>query len=339
MSDKKEKTDKVSLLITTIIVFILSLLFVSWLLFYSAVYHEEIPFNDFTKNICILGCIILVVFLYCVGNCIAEFFPQKFEEWTNPICLSKELEKLKIDETDLFKILNDDEVHLDKRYVEVKKELMKIAKEDTTSSAKIVEYSLTMLAYIFVGFLIPIYDFIYTLISGTPKYQDSKDLYFNACSATSLVLVIMQVVTATPRVFQGNKSEITHEKLPDLGLGYFYKDRESITILSMYVTNSVEWTNEGVTDGYSTYKEVPKLFKFTIIGENAFKGFANLKYVKIPNTIRIIKQNAFSGCTSLDNLIIPNSVVEIGDNAFLGVKNVIYNGTAKGAPWKASSVN
>lgn len=76
----------------------------------------------------------------------------------------------------------------------------------------------------------------------------------------------------------------------------------------------------------------------TRIGMDAFEA-AILTDIKIPNSITTIGDYAFWGCSNLLNLEIPNSVTEIGEGAFNSVFNLIYSGTAEGAPWGAQHMN
>lgn len=76
-----------------------------------------------------------------------------------------------------------------------------------------------------------------------------------------------------------------------------------------------------------------------IIGSSAFSQCFNLKSISIPGTVKKIDGNAFYQCSSITSLTIPNSVNEIGYGAFETVKNIIYGGTAKGAPWGALNIN
>ena len=99
----------------------------------------------------------------------------------------------------------------------------------------------------------------------------------------------------------------------------------------------------------------------TVIGDNAFKGYANLTSIEIPNSVTAVGSSAFYGCSSLTSIDIPNSVTGIGEqafnnckglkflsipdsvsfigeNAFLGVDTISYFGDAEGLPWGAKII-
>lgn len=77
----------------------------------------------------------------------------------------------------------------------------------------------------------------------------------------------------------------------------------------------------------------------TTIGANAFRACYTITSITIPSTVTHIGGVAFGGCTGLLSIEVPSSVTTIDAEAFSSVKNVIYNGTATGAPWKALCVN
>ena len=89
---------------------------------------------------------------------------------------------------------------------------------------------------------------------------------------------------------------------------------------------------ESVTYNGTTYS-------VTSIGDDAFSGCSGLTSATIGNGVTSIGEFAFSWCSGLTSITIPNSVTSIGSGAFNGVANIIYFGTATGAPWSARSMN
>ena len=68
-------------------------------------------------------------------------------------------------------------------------------------------------------------------------------------------------------------------------------------------------------------------------------GMNNLTSVTIGNSVTSIGEEAFSGCSGLTSITIPNSVTSIGERAFYDVFNIVYFGSAIGAPWGAKNIN
>ena len=78
----------------------------------------------------------------------------------------------------------------------------------------------------------------------------------------------------------------------------------------------------------------------TSIGTSAFFACGLTGELVIPNSVISIGDYAFSGsCNDLTSITIPNSVTSIGEEAFSNIPNIVYSGTATGAPWGAKSVN
>ena len=55
----------------------------------------------------------------------------------------------------------------------------------------------------------------------------------------------------------------------------------------------------------------------TLIGSFAFAACTNLTSITIPNSVTTINGQVFGGCTGLTSVTIPNSVTSIGNNAFI----------------------
>lgn len=77
----------------------------------------------------------------------------------------------------------------------------------------------------------------------------------------------------------------------------------------------------------------------TSIGERAFYNCTSIFSITIPNSVTSIGEYAFLGCSSIFTITIPNSVTSIGLGAFEYIPNIVYHGTAEGAPWGAQYHN
>ena len=124
-----------------------------------------------------------------------------------------------------------------------------------------------------------------------------------------------------------------------------------------YITYASSWYNysssirsviisDGVTNiGDEAFSDCSSLTSVTIpnsvtsIGEGAFSDCKYLTSVTIPNSVTSIGVQVFYECSSLTSVTIPNSVTSIGKSAFYNVLNIIYHGTATGAPWGARRMN
>ena len=69
----------------------------------------------------------------------------------------------------------------------------------------------------------------------------------------------------------------------------------------------------------------------TTIGDNAFYGCAQMKYVKIPESVVSIGKAAFQTCYQLNNVVIPEGVRSIGARAFAGcsAESILLPGTLR----------
>ena len=73
----------------------------------------------------------------------------------------------------------------------------------------------------------------------------------------------------------------------------------------------------GILKAYTgTANEVTVPEGVTEIGDDAFKGMANLLKVKLPESVRKIGDRAFKGCRQLNEVNFPEGLAEIGEYAF-----------------------
>ena len=66
----------------------------------------------------------------------------------------------------------------------------------------------------------------------------------------------------------------------------------------------------------------------TVIGENAFRDFTDLRTVTIPDSVTCIDDKAFQNCSSLEEIVIPDSVTEIRSFVFhdcLRLKKIVLS--------------
>ncbi|MGM9831488.1 MAG: leucine-rich repeat domain-containing protein [Paludibacteraceae bacterium] len=110
-------------------------------------------------------------------------------------------------------------------------------------------------------------------------------------------------------------------------------------LTSVTIPNSVTNIGDLAFSGCSGLTSVTIPNSVTSIGNLAFQSCYGLTSVAIGNSVTSIGYSAFDGCSSLTSVTIPNSVTTIGERAFFNVVNLIYNGSATGAPWGALSVN
>ena len=76
----------------------------------------------------------------------------------------------------------------------------------------------------------------------------------------------------------------------------------------------------------------------TALSDSAFYSHNEIESVVIPPTVTTIGKLALAS-TNIIELVVPDGVDTIGTKAFGLVKNVIYHGTALGAPWGALTAN
>ena len=110
-------------------------------------------------------------------------------------------------------------------------------------------------------------------------------------------------------------------------------------LTSITIPNSVTSIGGGAFSDCTGLTSITIPKSVTSIGWSAFYDCTGLTSVTIPNSVTSIGGYAFWGCTGLTSVTIPNSVTSIGEYAFANVPNIVYYGTATGAPWGAKSMN
>ena len=116
----------------------------------------------------------------------------------------------------------------------------------------------------------------------------------------------------------------------------FWRDS---ALVSMVIPNTVTTIGQSAFGSCFALRSVLIPSSVTKICMGAFGGCCSLSSVNIPNSVDTIEYGAFNDCTGPVSITIPNSVSSIGENAFSNVNNIVYHGTATGAPWNAKTMN
>ena len=132
------------------------------------------------------------------------------------------------------------------------------------------------------------------------------------------------------------KTVIIENGITSIGEGAF---KNCINLTSVSIPNSINRIEERAFEGCYRLLSIIVPEGVTTIDEETFSGCSGLMSIVIPNSVTNIKFAAFMGCTSLIIVNIPNSVTSIDSYAFTNVFNVIYSGSANGAPWGAKHFN
>ena len=104
--------------------------------------------------------------------------------------------------------------------------------------------------------------------------------------------------------------------------GHTYSETVTVEDLTVTTSNRAKVGYTGAANesleipGVFYYENDQKWYRVIAIGDNAFKGCANLASLTLPNTVTTIGENSFWNCTSLASLTIPESLTSIGLKAF-----------------------
>ena len=185
------------------------------------------------------------------------------------------------------------------------------------------------------------------------------DRAFDYCTGLTSITIPNSVTSIGYRAF-GGCTGLTSIVIPN-SVKYLSGFSDCTGLTSITIPNSVTCIGKAAFDGCNftsitipnsvtsierqAFRDCTGLTSITIpysvtsIGDEAFRGCTGLTSITIPYSVTSIGDETFRGCTGLTSITIPNSVTSIGENAFYWVFNVTYNGTAKGTPWGAKSVN
>lgn len=115
---------------------------------------------------------------------------------------------------------------------------------------------------------------------------------------------------------EGSEDDIEIQSISaKCGKNAYYLINDDATILTIYGTGAI-WDNMAWPFDITKVTKADIGYGITIIGINAFKGFANLAQISIPDSVTVIGDYAFSDCVLLANAVIPENVTSIGDYAF-----------------------
>ena len=95
---------------------------------------------------------------------------------------------------------------------------------------------------------------------------------------------------------------------------------------TVVIEGGVTNVGEEAFKGYANLTDVIINANVTILERNAFAGCSRLRHISLPNTLKTIYFNAFRDCVSLTSVTIPSSVTLIREQAFsycISLKEVI----------------
>ena len=200
--------------------------------------------------------------------------------------------------------------------------------------------------------------FVYDYDGGTYTVDEIDQSAFSSCTGLVSVTLPNTITTIGKSAFSGCTGVTTISIPSSVSSIGNYAFGNVLNIVYNGTATGAPWgarSMNGYVDGLLVYNDASKTTllacsvtatgeitipnSVTSIADKAFQNCSGLTSVTIPNGVTSIGGYAFYGCSSLTSVTIPNSVTSIGENAFSGVINIVYNGTATGAPWGARSMN
>lgn len=118
------------------------------------------------------------------------------------------------------------------------------------------------------------------------------------------------------------------------GTGYIVKlgtcTDADIVIPRVYNGKSVTAIGESAFKGYASLSSITIPNSVTTIDEQAFYGCSLLTSIKLPDSVTTIGKWAFEDCTSLESITIPKNVTSVGARAFLNCQALVNIEVAPG---------
>ena len=167
-----------------------------------------------------------------------------------------------------------------------------------------------------------------------PSYVESfgEEIFYGCSNLQKFISYWKDSVTEDERcyingdtlMFFAQGGDVIEYEITNNNIKKIYKTAFKRTKIQKININKVE------SIGYGAFEESNLITIFsdedlTSIGDYAFAGCANLKYISIPEATTYIGDYAFAGCTNMYTKTNLNKITYIGEGAFLNCTNFKYN--------------